>query len=221
MNIARTIDGREAIPLRALPFVTGGLIDGSTIAAILVEQGARSLWPKLDTFVADGFGNKSEVPSHYFVRMQAEMALSATGDVLAKRQRIPPGVLIWADEAEQAFSQLARDLVGSRYRDEESWSPPAVGAWMISPPLNSTEYDFIMEGMDRPTSPSVRHQRGKRLENGARPDWKALAIKHAQDLKDHRRGRTPTREDVAKSMAKELGMNPSTVERAIRAAWYK
>jgi hypothetical protein len=214
--LIQTINGKAAIPLRALPFVTSGLIDGLTLAEFVVTD--QKLWPYPvpSLFSIATSGSIRDVPADYLVRMKNEMLQGRTENLELQRRRIPFGVLIWVEEAQALYSAVARDFVDARICEPDV----LFGAWSLDPLLSTQEVEFVLEGLSGGSVQSnTLVSKGKLLPNGVDPSLKTLAIQIAQNLAPKQRHK-PTRIQVAAILACNISMDKATVERRIRAKWW-
>lgn len=211
--ITITIAGRDAIPLRALPFVSGGFIDGRTLVEVTVDHDRERGWPRLETFTLTPSGQVESIPASWFALMKAE---TRTGTREERRAKIPASVLTWVDGAINLFDSMVLDFIG--------WGPESapvdIAAWVPNPPLTTAQRDFVFEGIQvNSTMSPIKVPRGKLTQDGVDLSLKDEAIRIARSLMSQN-GRRPTRRRVAVELAKTAGMPAATIERRIRASWW-
>lgn len=215
--IATEIDGRLAIPLRALPFVTAGAIDGRTLAEVLVADEDPWLYPQLDAFVLDSIGQVRNLSRASFTRMKNEMLAARTGTLEVLRMRIPPGVWVWADQAQALFSSMAYDFLDSTTGTMDC----AFGEWSLEPHMDDKERAYIFAEVQnsQQTTEHAGRPRAKRNANGENPSLMPRVQQVAEELRA-RLKRRPNRREVAARLAATTSMRASTAERQIRSAWW-
>ena len=153
MNVVVLIDGREAIPVRAIPFVTASRLSPDTLVDLLIpvskfpdpmqpealrlDKGTQS-WSKFDCLQWDGIRhrlqrlarelNPKKKPDH---KTQADWMDGAI-------ERLPAGVFLWREDLERCIQ--AFDM---RDYDEER------AVFDFSPHIPSNMCDYVREGFER------------------------------------------------------------------------
>lgn len=159
MDVTTLIDGREAIPIRAIPFVTGWLMSPLNVATSLANTDlAKKLQGIAAYHLFSNSGPAKTLPKEWDAIVIDLQVLSSTlgedekikDENLATWRRdsiplLPAGVFVWKDEFEQAFtcfygSESHIRLEERRGDRELSYSP------MIPSELRTVVVDgFIMQ----------------------------------------------------------------------------
>lgn len=167
------IDGRDALPVRAIPYVTGWKLSPDEICKQLarrvdplfiklenliayhVKSGkAVQMWPKeWDAFVARLNGLESDLRAEF---QDADQGYAAWRR--ASPDALPPGVFVWRDVFETDFSE---DFGPSRLSIVDERRGDRLLAY--APVLSKEERDMILSGFDTPTK--TREQSSPALQN--------------------------------------------------------
>ncbi|MEA3274788.1 MAG: hypothetical protein U9Q81_05755 [Pseudomonadota bacterium] len=157
MNVVVSIRNRKAIPVRALPFVTGWTLSPDVVATELAESTELSRLTKLRACHLNEYGDLVEMLPKEWDRIVADLKalsakLEASGETGAPRYAswrersipcLPAGVFVWRDEFEEAFSRGY-----SRHR----WAIPnereGDRALTFSPLIPDALYEVVMEGLN-------------------------------------------------------------------------
>lgn len=218
--ITRDVDGRTALPLRAVPFVSGGELDARLLAERLVAAaGDPKGHPTLEGFVIEKAGTIRKLDPGDFVRMHYELEAARGQPLEQLRQRIPPGVWVWSDMARALHSSIAYDYYDPVAREMSF----VFGNWSLDPLLGDADLEFISAGTALvPCAPNAaKAMQGRLLPDGTDPTLKEPATRIAKEIA-LRLHRTPTRVEVAKQLLAERPelKKKSTAERRIRASWW-
>lgn len=109
VNLVVQIDGRKAIPVRALPWMTGWHFGAHEVAEALSGDGCESGEPFTTAYWLEADGSKHVTPKHFWVGVtqrleQAEDAEPPDLDWHAiATGLLPEGVWVWADEWAAAY----------------------------------------------------------------------------------------------------------------------
>ena len=142
MNIVFLIQNREAIPVRAIPLVTGWSISSEVTASFLAHRDPLHRMDSVQAFVVDEQGvpapmlpkdwdgvdsDMQEFLTNYKTDLGAESG--ALSDWREKSVAVlPAGVFVWKDELSTAFlyalSEDRMEILGERAGDRAlNWSP--------------------------------------------------------------------------------------------------
>jgi hypothetical protein len=239
------INGRSAIPVRAIPFVTGGSFDAQQIIDLFYDPESHDVGPWAAspdaTFAAprafrvDAQGTITPVAatSWSLPRERSPYRSKAAPDSPEELALLPPAVFVWRDEFKPFYESFAWDAAGVR-------TPPA-GAfgWDEEAMLTKSQEDLVWEafGARRPatisdgqglTSESAQValspneallvRKTKLSQKGVDPILNARAAEIANVMRAET-GRWPTKGGVAKRLSAENGMDEKTVSRRIRKTW--
>ena len=174
MNVTVIIDGREAIPIRAIPFITGWRIAADLVVSILAH---RDPWELRRTLMsswhlsADG-QYSSMFPKEWdgiaadlkvlMDKLRAEQQVGRRNYAVWRRDSIPllpSACFVWKDDFEAAFvfiySDLSYEIVDERPGDRElNFSP------YVPPELEK----LVMEGFRKTTKPLLASGLGVNYE---------------------------------------------------------
>lgn len=182
------IDGRDALPVRAIPYVTGWKLSPDEICKQLarrvdplfiklenliayhVKSGkAVQMWPKeWDAFVARLNGLESDLRAEF---QDADQGYAAWRR--ASPEALPPGVFVWLDVFETDFSE---DFGPSRLSIVEE--RPGDRLLAYAPVLSEEERDMILSGFDTlaqtsgPLTPALQNDQDELM-------WDSLPDRYA------------------------------------------
>lgn len=158
MNVVVTIDGREAIPIRAIPLVTGRWVSPDVLAESLAYHDEFNLFNGIFAYQLLANGEYSKVlPGEWDVvedHLQGlDRRLAVNSDdkkltrpiwIIESTKLLPAGVFLWRDEFERAFCRKYSPrhflLIDARHGDLTlKYSP------LIPPPETR---ENIMEGFE-------------------------------------------------------------------------
>jgi hypothetical protein len=133
------VHGRKAIPLRAISYVTGGLIDGNSIAALTVDHAEHPYWNRLQPFSLDPTGAPVQHHVGQLRRMKQEMedARRRGGSIAEVRACVPPGLYVWMSDVELAYHHFFCDCLCQ--------GDAPLGSWCLAPSISQAQFDFAME----------------------------------------------------------------------------
>lgn len=151
MKLALTIGGKAMTPLRALPLISGGLLDGPTIIGMLGEPESYCDATRdtvLAAFTLKPNGVLQPVSHLYFAKMLNRARITGQRDAMAE---LPAGMVTPLDDA--------REMYG--YALEVASSPQAELAthqqfqWDDEPVLSAAQVERVFEDLPRPRSNSA------------------------------------------------------------------
>jgi hypothetical protein len=235
------IDGRVAIPVRALPFVTEGTFDPAELAYLFYdpESHADAEFPAPPSaFQVARNGNTSRVAATRWKRPRDKLhSLAARPTDSSERiEGLLPGVFVWRDEFKTFYDFLIRKAAHS---DAKGFRPSPAGewGWDEDAPLTAAEHSLVWEGFDTgrgatadgdgatsPRSQAISPNEAaallktKRTAKGVDPELNAHARKVAEEMR-RETGLWPSRNAVAAQLRKELGIPVGTILRTIRKTW--
>jgi hypothetical protein len=113
-----TIEGREAIPVRAIPFITGWLMSPDNIAASLANNDLGKKFKDLFAYHLPSNGRPARLLPRDWDAIDADLEIlfrprETNGKVSQQKQAVwrqesikllPPGTFVWKDGFEQAFT---------------------------------------------------------------------------------------------------------------------
>lgn len=159
MGVEVVIDGREAIPVRAIPFITGWKMSPDMVASALARTDLAQRLEKVPAYHLQPDGSFAPMLPKEWDGIQADLQILS--DKLKAKDQIdnesypewrrlsvpllPPGVFVWKDEFEKSFacvySPKRMMIPGERSGDRElNFSP------MIPPELR----EIVVEGFVTP-----------------------------------------------------------------------
>ncbi|ARO88918.1 hypothetical protein EBAPG3_014715 [Nitrosospira lacus] len=164
MNVILLIDSREVIPVRAIPFITGGLMSPINVAASLANI---DLPKKLKGITAHHLSSNgvpaSMLPKEWdgitaglqalSDKLQLSEKIKDENNLVWRRDSIPllpAGVFVWKDEFEQAFTRFYGS--DSHIRLEER---PGDRELNYSPMIPSELHMTVAEGFTMPIKTGV------------------------------------------------------------------
>jgi len=225
-----TINGREAVPLRAVPYVTHGFLDIRRVAAALFDpEGFDEGWgfatgfPRARRLLAANQVEDLRAGSH---RIWAEACTDSNlnGNSLDLIKLAPAEYFVWRDELESCFRAMDKEL-DDRAAAITGYEPFESRAFAVDAYVAPTERDVIMEGFQQPPAAAVRSGSGKTTKQlGIDLQLQAEAEQVAQELKQARgplSSKLPSRREVATALARKHRLSDGTVQRRIRATWKK
>ena len=185
MNVILIIDGREAIPIRALPYVTGWTMSPDVVAKTFAH--ADHWTTKLMNMHAFHFSNHNYaamLPKEWDGVLADLVSLSNMlqmdeelegGNYSAWRRDsiplLPPACFMWKDEFEKAFKQAYSKeklfLMDERVGDRDL---------NFSPLVPETLQDKVMQGFDLPKVSDVKTSMEKSLSTKERETALKLII---------------------------------------------
>ncbi len=175
MSVCFNVGGANALPLRAVPFVTGGLIDGSTICAATVSNAEYHPMPELTLYTLTAGKGFCSLGSGTLMRMKLEVD---EGRKLGKsttelRSHIPPGICVLEDEVKQLYQYLFNDFVNSNDR-----ATAAANTWNTSPPMSRAEAAFVNETLE-PYAVNVANAGRRKATSEHDKNWQEQANRPA------------------------------------------
>ena len=196
------VQGRPAMALRAIPFVSGGLIDTTSICLYTVDHKLNPYWPKITPFRLDEHGLAVEIPLALLSRMRPEMddVVLHGGTIQDLRNCIPPGVYAWESEVFAACSVYS--INRSR--------------WSTSPIVTKEELAFVLEAGPAVAGPWHAPKRLGTSEFDPEIQQRAdqARIELASKLK-----RAPTKSEIANELIRNgMHCNASTLIRRFRVS---
>jgi hypothetical protein len=233
MDVIAFIDGREAIPIRAIPFVTGWLMGPINVARSLANTDWAETLKGINAYqLLSNYGPAKTLPKEWDVIVIDLRVLSSKlgGEEKIKDENLatwwrdsisllPAGVFVWKNEFEQAFNRFYGSESHIRFEErsgdrELNYSP------MIPSELRLT----VAEGFTMPlktgvsekmtlTNPSYMSEKLARMNQAAEKFW-ANADRNQRD----------THPDNAKVAAwfEKHGFSPTLASKAatlIRPEW--
>jgi hypothetical protein len=131
MDVIKTIESREAIPVRAIPFITGWVMSPDNIAASLANNDFSKKFQDLFAYHLSSNGRPARLPPREWDTVEAELKslsrqLQINGKISQQKHAIwrqksikllPPGTFVWKDEFEKAFTLFY--LSGDHIQSEE------------------------------------------------------------------------------------------------------
>lgn len=166
MNIIVEINGRQAIPVRALPLVT----DWVTMypqAVVMILAGEFEHWPSFEGLSAhrlEADGGVKQIPSRWweswvvgkFQDISDEIKAKQTSSDLGKRQwrresiaQLPVGVFVWRDEFEAAhLREYGAESMRARMAPETFKANTYALNFTPEPPLDIAPLHLVLEGFE-------------------------------------------------------------------------
>lgn len=170
------INCREAIPVRAIPYITGWSLSPDTVAALLTHRGG-TIHNRLGTMTA--YRPAEGAPSPIFPKEWDAIEVQLNGlaaelnarfpnqeEDEAARQRgyaawrqesirhLPPGVFIWRDEFEECFKAdfSSKALTIVDFDDDKAAERQGDRELTYTPLLSATAHKLVFEGFQLPNS---------------------------------------------------------------------
>jgi hypothetical protein len=117
-DVIIVIESREAIPVRAIPFITGWRMSPDNIAASLANNDFSKKFQNLLAYHLSSDGRPARLLPREWDSVEEELEifsrkLETTGNVSQQKQAVwrqesikllPPGTFVWRDEFEKAFT---------------------------------------------------------------------------------------------------------------------
>lgn len=150
MNVVVVVGGREAIPVRAISFVTGKMMSPDKVATVLSQEDRFTKMNRLQAYQLDAHGKWSPtLPKEWdevvaqLDALQAQLKQDHPNDSIgygewqkSSPSALPEGVFVWKDEFVSAFeknySEENRIILGERPGDRQLVFMPMVPVNMQS-----------------------------------------------------------------------------------------
>lgn len=150
MTLVITINGAPYLPLRALPHVSSGLLDESTVIHMISDPEGfcdHQYDQILSPMICRPDGRLLPVSSQGFAALRTPFGrkprlIAAT---------LPPGMLVRLDAAKEKFNLIVNEIM-PKARSQFS---PRQAVWDVSPPLTVEERRHIFEDLPPSRSNSV------------------------------------------------------------------
>jgi hypothetical protein len=215
------LDGRQIVPLRAIPFVSGGDISPLSVALAIGDWrrfDEREYATRLTGYYLTLTGVERPMLAAEFAPTLERIGrgVHEGANFIEQIQAFPGGVFVYRDDLEQFVEEI-----NARRRelplDGQGLMPVELSEW---PKLSGADERLIVEGFEALDAGGARAQpplfvndpHGRDLQLQRRAN--AIAAEERQ-----RRGRLPTKRDVGKVLAKETGKTLENIERRIRKEW--
>ncbi len=228
------IDGRYAIPIRAIPYCSHGFLSASDVAAFLAHP--NSIGGEFDPqtcdnpdhpltrydgppypFRIDAFGRIERLhPGIFHSIPHLVEAATITGQMLDAVAALPPGVFVWQKDVKALFDFLDFQLYRQEYNargDVENFRH-----WLDDPFLgiDAVTMSTILDGVDQAANATVKRTVKRSGAGGIDPDTQAAADKEAEIFRKSN-GRLPKKKELASILADTSGRKYGTVMREIRS----
>lgn len=233
MRVEILIDGRAAIPVRAIPFITGWMMSPDMVAASLARTDTTQKLISLSAYQVQNDGHVSVILPKEWDCVEASLKilsdkLSANEDIedgsypewrIQSIPQLPPGVFVWKDEFEasfsHAYSKYQRILLDEREGDRDLNFTPMIPTGLqdlVSEGFVSQIEPDTSEKMDS-TDRSYYSERLAILNQAATKFWKNADRK---DRDTHPDNETVTQWLVSKGYSGSLASKAATI---IRPEW--
>lgn len=192
MNVVIQIQGRDAIPVRALPFVTCWFLGSEELAATLSNKGKPGEVQRLKAYQLDDGKVKTINPS---VWTTAEFDIHCLTASLKAKQgefsdwqqgailKLPAATFVWKDDFEQWFTQTFLDE-DSRVDLLENLNSAIVGI-EFSPLISADFQSTVMEGFlsaNEKTGPKAQEEVSATTQAQAAPEIERPAVPVESDV---------------------------------------
>lgn len=213
-----TINGREALPIRALEFVTNGWWSSASVAVLMYDP----------NFYPDPFydflspqrrlpdGTSVSIKGPEFLRMLEQVHTACqTGDRLAVVRALYADVFVWKDIAKELFES---NLPHMTEFQSSSWPERQRRLWSENPRVTQEELAVIMEGL-RPYAAAEPATKSSPVRDAKGKDetLRQAFIDAATEMRAA--GKKPTRRAVAKRIAPDFDLAVATIVRRTSATW--
>ena len=218
------VQGKVAIPIRAIPVFSPGFFSPETVMNMLVDVESYGEAPGLQPFTVDKFGQIR--PLHplelkYGHDMVVGAASTANIDLMLKA--MPADVMVWLHEAKAMY-----DFLDGQFLLQESRSARSelMRNWFANPIVSDSVRQIILAdkahmthtGNPKPTSVSKRQRDTK----GTNDDVQKVADKLAQQYHAKHR-KWPTKKvllsDIKAQLPDRAGSEEKTIEREFKVTW--
>lgn len=220
------VQGKSALPIRALPFFSPGFFDPVMVMHMLVDVESYGDAPGLRPFTVDKFGQIH--PLHPLELKNARNAVVAAADIAnlaLMLEAMPADVMVWLSQAKAMY-----DFLDEQYWLQESRSarPEIMRHWFTQPYCSESVRQIVLADKDhmartghpKPTGIKKRQRDTK----GSNADVQTVADRMAKDyytkhkkwpqkkaLLSQIRGQLPDRSDAS----------DETIMREFKATWKK
>ncbi len=215
--ISTTINDERAVPLRAVPFITGGAFDGRTLVQYIVPEEDQWPHPAPTLYRRDGAGQWQPMHRGELLRMKREMTAEVDRSIAALRTHVPMDVWVLEDDVRKLYSSVQYDYY-DRVKKRVDFE---IGHWSTTPVMSAAERDYVAAGSGHALSAAKPRKHGMLNADGIDESLKAQYVETARQLARSSGGRKPTKQAVAEEMAKKLNRLKSTLERQVLANWYQ
>lgn len=191
MNVVVDVGGREAIPVRAIPFATGWWMSPDKVATVLAQTDQFTKMRAVGSYQLDQSGTpRKALPKdwdQYVACMdaltarlkaaQSDEAISYADWQRLSIELLPAGVFVWKDEFEVAFNKAYSEerltILHEREGDRE------LNFFPIDPPEGQAK---VMEGFDGIALPNSGHGEKATLPNPEVAQARELGTKERNSL---------------------------------------
>lgn len=234
--ITTPINGREALPLRAIPAATNNFFSPWEVVGLLLDPEAH-----YSSHQPTHMKNHPTLPLAQRVLTDGGITFMRPAEHLAWTSKLRPenillrdlpvNIFAWADELRSLVAGIAVEIqLNARLNDREP--PRGYSEWNTDPYLSAEDAQLVQDSLqliqhatssNRPTSPSGKHIKiYGRGPKGVDIDFQQLANAKANKWRtEGKRGNDLSKVKIAKAIADEGGFNPATVCRVIRQRWSK
>jgi len=169
-----TINGRLALAVRALRFVTEGTYDAASVVSLFYDpegnSGDGASAPSSFQLTPEDRVNSVSPTRWNPIRIRVEAAGTNSS---AADAALPAGVFVWADEFTTYYSFLRNDR---GFEDLGYQAPPAgQWGWNEDPQLSASESEWVWEGFERYRPAKMQTPRAER-KNSRRQLHEALML---------------------------------------------
>ena len=220
------IEGRIAIPIRAIPFFSPGFMSPKTVMSMLVDVESFGHAPGLRAFQVDNYGATRRLHplELHYARQEVELADGA-GPLVDALRVMPAGLMVWLSEVKAMYEFLSHE-----YWEQESRRgyKEISRAWIDRPLPTKSQLEVALENTSHvPTAnaPSaMKNRERKRDPKGIATEVQDAANAAAQDY-EKLTGRYPRKKDAIltgiRARLARCGKSDATLMREFMVSWKK
>jgi hypothetical protein len=151
MSLLIQISGEDYLPLRAVPVVTGGLLNAPTIADLIYDPETYCDSQYGEILSASEYAPLAGLTPVHHERFLARRQLQAAATPLLDALMLPAGMVVRLKATREKFDLIQDQIIPRRQNDLWPTSP----VWRIAPALCRADIEMLWAGLPLPRSNSA------------------------------------------------------------------
>lgn len=143
------VQGRIAIPIRAIPVISPGFFGPAVVMKMMVDVESYGEAPALHAFRVDKSGQTHSVhPLDMTYECDAVVRAASTADLKMMLSAMPADVMVWSDDAKAMYDFLDHEVF---LQESRSARPETMRHWFSKPSVSDSVRQIILAGKEHMT----------------------------------------------------------------------
>lgn len=221
-----TVQGRIALPIRAIPLHCPRLFSPAEVMNMLVDVESYGEAPGLHPFKVNKFDQIQRLhPLELSYDRDAVVSAASTSNLDSMLDAMPADVMVWLDDAKAMYDHMDKEIFLAEAR---SARPEVMRVWLDQPTISDNLLQKVLAGGAHMSRPDIRQstifKNRQRDTKGSNVEVQEIADRLAKDY-HAKKQLWPKKKELISGIKAQLhrrhGASNETIEREFKVTWSK